>query len=291
MFFVVYLAGEDIGDEELNFRIVEGVKEENFSGYFRAVPLYSQISILWAKPSRWHIPLFCCWLYGLATGRGVTASILGNHVMVKYLSPASYGMYLMHFELYFSCFFAKDILQGAPAHSMGYFEYFLFNVFCVVVGLFMSHVVNDKATAIFERIFDKVYFCCPCYRCCCELGEVEEGSDSLAKIARAIADLTGSDVTASTPLSECGLDSFGASSLVGVLKARLPGLRLQPRHVYELETVGELARFIDDLYGGDTSSSRVEEYHEPREEAPTQDLMEQGRANAELRTGTARAAG
>jgi hypothetical protein len=61
--------------------------------------------------------------------------------------------------------------------------------------------------------------------------------------------------------------------------------------VYELETVGELARFIDDLYGGDTSSSRVEEYHEPREEAPTQDLMEQGRANAELRTGTARAAG
>ena len=44
----------------------------------------------------------------------------------------------------------------------------------------------------------------------------------------------------------CGLDSFGASALVGLLRCRLTNLRLSALDVHACATVGDLALLIDD---------------------------------------------
>ena len=93
-----------------------------------------------------------------------------------------------------------------------------------------------------------------------------KGAGTLETVVRAISDLSGAEVDGSTKLTHCGLDSFGASSLVGLLRARIPGLRLQAKHVYNIETVQELVGLIDEMVG--TSD----------DQAPKQDAMERGEA-------------
>ena len=90
-----------------------------------------------------------------------------------------------------------------------------------------------------------------------------EGAGTLLTLVQAINDLSGAEVDGSTKLTECGLDSFGASSLVGVLRGRIPGLKLEPVQLFNIETVGELAKLIDEMQGIS---------------APAQDMMERGQA-------------
>jgi len=79
--------------------------------------------------------------------------------------------------------------------------------------------------------------------CCKRRADVE--LSTLLKIADAIKGLTGADVDATTPLMECGLDSFGTSALVGILRPKFPGVSINPLQVYDLGTVGALADTID----------------------------------------------
>jgi len=57
--------------------------------------------------------------------------------------------------------------------------------------------------------------------------------------------LSGAVVDETTLIADCGLDSFGTSALVGVLKPTFRRLTLTPLEMYRLRTIGDLVERID----------------------------------------------
>lgn len=202
--------------------------------------------------------LLCPWIYGLATGQGCAARFLGSGFLVKYCGPASYSMYLFHYPIatYWILVF-HPVYNWTPQqfHDLGtdaldpiqgflrWYDYFGVLATTTLVALFCTHVLNTRLTAGFLRIVD--FLCLPC---CGRRGGEEE--TTLIVIARAIQGLTGAEVDASTPLMECGLDSFGTGALVGILRPSFPNMRLTAIEVYNLGTVGALAAAIDEEDAG-----------------------------------------
>ena len=133
---------------------------------------------------------------------------------------------------------------------------FFFFPSLIVVSVFANVYINPHLTFLFAKSFDYIYFCCRreqksrgcccCLPCCCGEEPRKEGASTLEIIVRAVNDISGAEVDENVPLSMCGLDSFGASALVGLLKARIANLRLSALEVYSCTTVKDLALLIDD---------------------------------------------
>jgi len=198
--------------------------------------------------------LLCIWIYGLATGQGYTAKFLGQRLFVQYLGPASYSMYLFHYPIayYWILVAHSNISRMEPEDFTKYgfdvwnmekfwldwWEYLVIVCLASCWAVLCTHVFNAPLTAAFMRFVD-----CVTRPCCKRRADVE--LSTLLKIADAIKGLTGADVDATTPLMECGLDSFGTSALVGILRPKFPGVSINPLQVYDLGTVGALADTID----------------------------------------------
>lgn len=214
---------------------------------------------VWSRPLRACVPVLCVWIYGLAVGDGFTAKLTGHPFMVKYLSPAAYAMYLFHMPtaIYW------DILVrggGGDPYAMGPAHFVAVTLVTIGIALLVTHKLNAPATTLYQRMFPNLYQKCCCSCECCRCGcqgacfglpkqEVEITGGTLAKLVSVIAGLSGAEVDGMTPLTEIGLDSFGASALVGVLRAKIQGLQLTAADVYALETVGDLAAFINKTMG------------------------------------------
>merc|ERR1712060_411492 len=144
----------------------------------------------------------CLWLYGLATGKGVTARIFGYKFTRS--NP--------------------ELLTAMP-----WWQFLIFIPVATGFSYIIAVYVNEHITKWYEKVFNYVYCCCPC--CCsgvgCNDNSIEEIKDTLVTIHECINDLTGADADATTPLSMIGLDSFGAGALVGVVVGKIPGVRLR----------------------------------------------------------------
>merc|ERR550514_1933031 len=99
--------------------------------------------------------------------------------------------------------------------------------------------------------------CVPCLACClccnytnfkanwrpeedAEVGNAPADT-TLGVVQQAIRSFSGKDVTMETDLAHCGLTSFGATALVGLLKPSLPhAAGLSPLKLHQLKTVGAL---------------------------------------------------
>jgi len=215
---------------------------------FASYPVNVIFGMVWSRPLRFCTPVLCLWVYGLARGRGFTARLMGSNFMVKYLSPAAYPMYLFHFPigqymvLIKRAMHAETMPPGALL-PMEWWEFFIFvGLTTALSGLAMQYL-NGPATALFEKWFDKIYCCCSCI--CGPPNSPSETQPTLLTVVEVISGLTGSDVDGTTRLMEAGLDSFGASSLVGRLRAAFPSVHLVNSDIYRLQTVGELASHID----------------------------------------------
>merc|ERR1711865_247128 len=101
-------------------------------------------------------------------------------------------------------------------------EVLLFVPLLTALALLVAHVLNSHATVVFINLFDYLYCCCPCI--CGVQGRLadEGGQNALFTILDVVSGLTGADVDGATLISQLGLDSFGASALMGILGSRLP---------------------------------------------------------------------
>mmetsp|Transcript_46096 Transcript_46096/g.128205 ORF Transcript_46096/g.128205 Transcript_46096/m.128205 type:complete len:380 (-) Transcript_46096:139-1278(-) len=203
----------------------------------------SLVGKLWARPGRLLMGPVCVWIYGLATGQGLTARLMSSRALVTYLSPAAYSVYLFHLPTFGYWKLIKVKLFGWSPWDEdkwwnGVVDYFVTLISATLVAMLAAHKLNAPLTTVFMRWFDRLCGCA-----CRE--EAPEDENTFEQVARAIKGLSGVEVRTETPITECGLDSFGTSALLGVIRPVFRGLRLTPLEMYGLANVGELAARID----------------------------------------------
>mmetsp|Transcript_46518 Transcript_46518/g.108440 ORF Transcript_46518/g.108440 Transcript_46518/m.108440 type:complete len:1166 (-) Transcript_46518:152-3649(-) len=183
--------------------------------------------------------LLSVWLYGLGIGQGFSAKVFGSDFLVKYLSPAAYSVYLFHYQTnsYWQLVKANVMSTSLQKASwMPWLDYVLVAITATLVAMVAAHKLNAPLTSLFMRCIDAVF--------CCGNSQDEEQT-SLEKVVDAVKGLTGADVGPDTPILECGLDSFGTSALLGIIKPKFPGLTLTPLEMYSLPNIQSLADRID----------------------------------------------
>merc|ERR1719221_742923 len=207
------------------------------------------------------------WLYGLATGQGITAKVFSSRFFAETLSPAAYSMYLLHLPISICWLIITRAVTYPLTGVAPDFDYFFrrWEVFPLPVLWwefpFLTSFISwacwyytlhwsEKLSARFQQIFDRGYCWCCCL--CSGVGilcwkpeDVRTEADTMLTVLDSISSLTGADADATSKLTDIGLDSFGAGALVGILVSRLPGLLLRAVDIYELATVGDLVALID----------------------------------------------
>jgi len=102
---------------------------------------------------------------------------------------------------------------------------------------------------LFLRVIEVICCCCLCRRRAkAAAGATAVGSfGALGDVQRSIRRLTSASTTPDTALESVGLDSFGLSALLGVLRATpYPAAKkLRLATLQELGTVGALANFLE----------------------------------------------
>merc|ERR1712166_438880 len=93
----------------------------------------------------------------------------GSKLMVKWMAPAAYPLYLFHWPLALYWGMTRDGLNiqlpeksGEPLMPMAWWEALLFVPVVTALALFVAHVLNSHATILFMNVFDYIYCCCPC---------------------------------------------------------------------------------------------------------------------------------
>jgi acyl carrier protein len=183
------------------------------------------------------------------------------------MAPAAYPLYLFHFPLAQYWVLLREELNietnaldrsdynPADPNAFSYFplawwEFLLFVPLATALALFVAHVLNARVTAMFMNNFNTLYSCCSCVCGSQEGSLVEAGAqNALFTILDVVSGLTGADADGTTPITQLGLDSFGASALVGILRSRVPDVPIKVADVYALETVGDIASLIERTRG------------------------------------------
>jgi hypothetical protein len=195
-----------------------------------------------SRPGRLSMAALSVWIYALATGQGFVARCLRNGFLLKYLAPASYAMFLFHLPLAAYLIILFPSLSPNPGPLGHWWLYFVVASLTVPVAMLAQHVLNGPLTMCFLR-------CLVSCGCCGGRAAPGKEETTLGRVVQCIHGLSGADVDGSWLLADCGLDSFGTAALLGVLKARIPDVRLTAIQIYQLETVGELAEKIDEGRG------------------------------------------
>eukprot|EP00927_Polykrikos_kofoidii_P059070 TRINITY_DN5407_c0_g1_i4.p1 TRINITY_DN5407_c0_g1~~TRINITY_DN5407_c0_g1_i4.p1 ORF type:complete len:1170 (-),score=130.04 TRINITY_DN5407_c0_g1_i4:145-3618(-) len=241
----------------VSVRLPEKVMND-ISGYYTGEGSYRACTLL-----------LCPWIYGLAIGKGWTAKFMSIEPLVRYLGPASYSMYLFHYPVayyYLMVFyrlgdkdpsffesFGSQVITATPLQLyLHWYDYIAVVFLTTIIALVCTHLINAPVTSAFMRCIDLIA------RPCCFSRQGGDGETTLLKIAAAIKGLSGAEVDADTLISDCGLDSFGSSALVGILRPRFPGIHINALHIYSLETVGDLVAYIDRQLVDETSCRGVD---------------------------------
>ena len=230
--------------------------------------------------SRYICPVIFVWLYGLAVGKGITAWIMSRPIIVTYLAPASYNIYLFHqlmAEWYYLATrsewwdYPKTYFWFSPlAIPVGVGETMIVLAITVALSIILEFRVNpilvETCTLLAERLTGKD-----------DSGNDPSGS-TLNIVKMIISDITSADVREESSLAESGLSSITTLILVTKLKKHYKLLTITARDLLRMQTVGELVDFINSAlkktahHGGfeigqsQNELERVGEEHEIKQE-------------------------
>jgi len=231
-------------------------------------------------------PLVLLWLFGLAYGRGLTAWTMKSHVM-QVLAPFAYPLYLLHLpisRLYWvatrghEAEFWWDIASQYPV-PVEWYELFVIIGICLLLAVVLDRFVVQYLSPYTIGFGIKVCrflgrFCC----CCCPDQPIEDanpdGGDSinqsptLQQVERLVRGLTGTNqVDRSTQLKDLGLDSLGATALLGTLRAVVRNARsLTLAQLASCATVGDLVDLLEE--DDSASTQHVEQRLNANENCP-----------------------
>lgn len=191
------------------------------------------------------VPFFAIWLYGLAVGRGYTAALLRTRVLCQILSPASYGMYLLHqpvFEWYSFAVKGRWWNQGKPGFEwfspdpveLGWSEAILVIGLTVLFSVAVTHVVNTYLMGGWLTVVRRLT---------CRRRRDRKSSDAM--VTAAIEDLAGARVELTANILDSGLASLGVAALVSVLKNMDASLCLTAADLVKCETVQDIVDVVD----------------------------------------------
>ena len=205
------------------------------------------------------------WLYGLAVGAGGTAWLLSRPLLAHTLAPLAYGVYFWHVPVAWVWYFVTRSIptqfewwhEMTPIYPFPIEAYETLGVLvlCFVLSWIWDRYCNAAVLPMVMRLFR------PIFRCCCPTKEVfaiwfadsgveqielvKPGDSNLAVLQHAILTVTGAELDPASSLHFVGLDSFGTSALIGLLRTQLPHARhLTVAKIYELGTVAKLARHL-----------------------------------------------
>jgi len=214
----------------------------------------------------WRVtPLLVLWMYGLAVGEGLTARICSCALLVRF-SSLSYAIYLFHCPVawcYYYLVFGTEFKRWMQRALDIPFDMPVWPHLPMVIVLTfaVAWFVNEhgrldvfvplcmRGWDLFLRVIEVICCCCLCRRRAkAAAGATAVGSfGALGDVQRSIRRLTSASTTPDTALESVGLDSFGLSALLGVLRATpYPAARkLRLATLQELGTVGALANFLE----------------------------------------------
>lgn len=252
--FVDYPCAEDLHESNYTDYFQHDFHREVQHDHFRLGRWPSQLSRL-AGFKRMNTPFFALWVYGLAHGRGYTASFLSHDIFVRYLAPLAYPLFLLHIptSMYIYWLFHDEpgeekrkwwwphqglYLIPVPWYSLG-----LTIVVAAVVGGALQRYCASPLIIYITQMFDTATM-----HCYCRWRKYEVGGKPtmFTQVKRCIRTLTGSDCSEDMELDCIGIDSFGVVALLSILRAKIPQARkLSPAHMYTLRTVGHLVRALE----------------------------------------------
>jgi hypothetical protein len=204
------------------------------------------------------------WVYGLAVGQGLTARFLKLPILSRYLAPLAYPVYVLHLPIaYFITYIWQGgtgydgwmSLQGAQPVPLPSWGMFVVMIASSVLGFAFNEWVNPflmpPTMAILRTLFTLICHCCSCRSkpeptdtFLQQLDDEAQQNRVLQSVAEAVRHLTGAVITPMSRLDQVGLDSFGATALVGMLRSRgFVGLR--PIDVLKMRTVQDLVLFLE----------------------------------------------
>lgn len=119
------------------------------------------------------------WIYGLAVGKGLTASLLSRKFLVTYLSPLAYSIYLFHLPLAFYYYLILHSPKyqnwwpeaGAYPIPVQWWELFIVILLTGLLSWVVDWFIAPRLVPLslaFWRFFFR-FFCC-CCKCCCDPG-------------------------------------------------------------------------------------------------------------------------
>ena len=206
-------------------------------------------------------PLVLLWIYALAHGQGLTARFF--HLKpIQWLSPLAYPLYLLHIPLARYYWIATRGLEAEPWWETGisapveWFEVWLILALCLVLGFVLDRTVVAFLTRYTVTLGVKVcQWVSKCCFCCCRNKNAmvqDDANDStewsnLQHVEAMVKRITGNqNVSRSTHLRDLGLDSLGATALLGTLRVSVPIARkITLQQLVSFETVGDLVDALD----------------------------------------------
>ena len=191
------------------------------------------------------VPFFALWIYGLSVGRGYFAALCKNEFLVRYLSPASYSVYLLHqpvFEWYSLAVKGEMWSQNKPFEwfspdpiVLDSWEAALVVFITVLFSLIVQHVTDVYLMGHWLSLVR--YFTSD--------GEVSEDESAEEVVISAIEDIAGARVKPEDNINDTGLASLGTTSLVSILRSRDSRVKVTPAELISCITVQDIIDLVE----------------------------------------------
>ena len=216
---------------------------------------------------RWAGPLVALWLYGLAFGHGLTATLMSTKPM-QFLGQLSYTVYFLHITVAKYYWFVTRGLEphdwwltvGEYPFPYSYLELWVVLLITGFAGYYLDRYAMPLVAPYtiggwvfvfraFERLLNP------------SLTKESIGENSvLDQVKNIVLGISGIEVSMSTRLDSMGLDSLGAGAFLGLLRQRVSAAKsLSVTQVSsEFETVEDLVSFLSQEDVGQESKLKKE---------------------------------
>ena len=210
----------------------------------------------YAFVSRLLIPFTSFWVWGLANGGGLTSQLLSSRLMVEYLAPASYNMFLFHqpiSEWYFLATrgtwwsYPKPFYWFSPYPTpINMWEFPIVAFIVISVAIVMERYVNGVLTECCASICSGISRIIFCEEKIYGNQEYNTSISELELVKMVVKSITRSEVSEETNLNDAGINSMMSAILINMLNQKLPCncRKLTVVDLRRLETVGDVAQFV-----------------------------------------------
>jgi acyl-CoA synthetase (AMP-forming)/AMP-acid ligase II/acyl carrier protein len=198
------------------------------------------------------------WVYGLGLGHGLTARFLQLPFIVRHLAPLAYPLYLFHLPVAYYLYYGRhrglgtsDTNYWLPQQGLWPVDlpwWFLFICIAVslVLGWLHNNFLNPRIVPYTTKFYRFVFRVSSAVSPSTENGVLEV-------VQALILKLSGAEAARESRLDQVGLDSLGATAIVGALRNTFPEActELRPLDIYKLATVGDLVAWIEAKKGSE----------------------------------------